>query len=99
MTKGMGLYVLDEHGYGPEQVGVILTVIVFEVAGLVLEGARPGTRSVRNTPRILMLYLMQGIFAAAQFLIIIWTCSMSRSRRCSGASTTTASSSARLRRR
>ena len=41
---------------------------------------RPGVRPVRSTPRMLMLYLMDGMPAAAQFLIMVCSASISRSR-------------------
>ena len=41
---------------------------------------RPGLRPVRSTPRMLMLYLIDGIPASAQFLMRVCNCSMSRSR-------------------
>src|SRR6202789_4751441 len=47
---------------------------------LYIASPRPGVRPERTTPRMLMLYLMEGMPAWAQFLIMVWRDSMSRSR-------------------
>ena len=47
---------------------------------LYVASPRPGVRPVRSTPRMLMLYLIDGMPAAAQLRISVCIDSMSRSR-------------------
>ena len=52
----------------------------FSFQVLYLASPRPGVRPVRSTPRMLMLYLIDGMPAAAQLRIRVCIDSMSRSR-------------------
>ena len=47
---------------------------------LYIASPRPGVRPVRRTPRMLMLYLIDGMPTCAQFLINVCKASISRSR-------------------